>query len=53
MVGPKPMPSEFGIHHRLESCGMSYLFFVFFVDQTTRRRHDTTSEFSLGSLNRF
>ena len=23
MAGPKPMRTEFGIHQRLESCGMS------------------------------
>ena len=31
MAGPKPMRTEFGIHQRLESCGIYYITQYVFV----------------------
>ena len=32
MAGPKPMLTEFGIHHRLESCGLITILFALLSD---------------------
>ena len=31
MAGPKPMRTEFGIHHRLESCVSDYKYLDYIV----------------------